>query len=91
MILTPCVFFLLCTYCFGVDSRALDKKNTDIQHTSQVARDEDMIIFREEKSKETDLMKILPEDPDDFENRFGVRVGKCIRGYVRRGSRCVPA
>ena len=91
MFVSPCVVLLLCTFCFGVDSRAVNKKSNDIQHSSQVARDEGVIVFREE-AKPTDVKKVqLPEQPEGFGNRFGVRVGKCPEGFVMRGLKCRPA
>ena len=80
-------FLFLCTFCFGVDSRAVD---TRVKHTSNVARYKDIIIFPEDNPMGTNV-KEFEYEYDDLGNRFGIRVGKCPLGFVRKGSRCKPA
>lgn len=83
MFVNLCVALLFFTLCSNIDGRPAGNKKTDIRHTAQFAKtDNGAITFLDERPAMVPVV---------FEDRFGIRVGTCPIGYVRRGFVCFPS
>ncbi|CAH0728512.1 unnamed protein product, partial [Brenthis ino] len=90
MFVKPCVALIFFILCSSIDGRPAGSKKADIQHVVEVAKSNNGgITFIEEKPATATAAAATV--PVQFENRFGVRVGTCPIGYVKRGVVCYPA
>ncbi|KAG6455459.1 hypothetical protein O3G_MSEX009216 [Manduca sexta] len=80
----------------GIVMEFLVKNKSDMAHPiSTLKMDIDQltkkIIVTQSEDKMPVVRHLTPKpDVPSFENRFGVRVGTCPSGYVRRGTFCFP-